>query len=183
MKPSKTSWILLTVGIFAVLAASLGSTYSNQLEERKQVMEELSVAAQRLGGIQLEPASDQRSNLEAQLSQAMSQLEDIRAMFLLPTGSLAACDSILDITDKCSVELTRITTPGLTSDDLEGIEILSILLTMKVEGSISNLIKFIAMMNTDFATGTVLSVAIDAKSTDREPYADIRLIVYAYEEQ
>ena len=54
MKLSKTSWLILTVGVFVITFASLGAVSYQQVHQQDRLNEELAVAEMRLKGGKLE---------------------------------------------------------------------------------------------------------------------------------
>lgn len=201
MKLSKTSWLILTVGIFIIAFASVGFARSQRIHEQNQLHEELSLVELRLSKFQLEELASQQEELEKQLSQTMLQLETAKATLSQPTESITASDTLFDIAKTCGVEITEISSSGLTTGDLEGITCSVLSLTVRVEGNTSSLISFITTLNDTLTTGVVKSVEISIPAIDREgeqegeeeeqeeeeekekekPSANIHLVIYTYQ--
>ena len=183
MKISKTSWLLLAVGISIITLAGLGVTRARQLHEQDRVNEELSLVRQRLNGFQLEELRFQQEELEKQISQTISQLEADKTTLSRPIGSIVASDILFDIAETCGVEVTEISSSGLITDDLEGIACSVLTLTAHIEGDVPNLVDFITKVNGDFMTGTVKSVDMNVSenTTEERPSANIRLHIYTYQ--
>lgn len=202
MKLSKTSWLILTIGIFIIIFSSLGMARSQQVHERNQLNEELSLAMWRLDEFQFEELSSRQEELEEQLSDVMAEFEAAKAVLSQPTGSIATSDTLFDIAKVCRVEVTEISSSDMVREDLEGITCFILPLTARVEGEIPNLIRFITKLNTDFSTGIVKSVEINIPEVTEdpgetgeesaegqsgeeepeveEPSATIRLVLYTY---
>lgn len=183
MKFSKTSWLILTVGIPIIAFTSLGIARSQQIHEQNQLIEELSVAELRLNKFQLAELSSQHEELEKQLSETISQLETAKAMLSQPTESIAASDALLDIAETCGVKVTEVGSSGSVGGDLEGLICSVLPLTVKVEGDTFSLISFITKLNSDFMTGVVKSVNISIPQTTGEerPSANIQMVIYTYQ--
>lgn len=183
MKLSKTSWLILTVGIAIITFASLGIAHSQQVHEQNQLNEELSLAERRLNGLQFEELSSQQAELEKQLSQTVSQLGAAKARLSQPAESIAASDALFDIAETCGVEVIEISSSGLSSGDLEGITCSVLPLTARVEGDVPNLISFVIKLNSDFMTGVVKSVdiSVSENTTEERSSANIRLLIYTYQ--
>ena len=184
MKLSKTSWIVLTVGISIIAFASLGFARAQQLHERNQLNEELSIAELRLSKFQIEQFSSQQEELEKQLTESIAQLETTKVILSQPAESIAVSGTLFNIAETCGVEITEISSSGLSSSDLEGITCSVLPLTVKAEGVISSLMSFIFTLNGDFITGTVetvsISVGVSENATEEGSSANIRLLIYAY---
>ena len=67
MKLSKTSWIIITIGIVVVAFGSLGLARHQQVLEQTQLRVELSMAGTRLKNIQIKPLQSRNSELQEQL--------------------------------------------------------------------------------------------------------------------
>jgi len=183
MKFTKTSWLILSVGIFVIAFSSLGVARSQQIGEQNQVYEELSIAELRLSNFQLDDLSSQQEELEKQLSQTISQLETTKTKLSQPTESIAASDALFDIAKSCDVEVTEISSSGPASGNLEGLTCSILPLTAKVEGETYSLIKFITKLNDDFTTGVVkvAELSIPETTCEDRPSAYIQMVIYTYQ--
>jgi len=183
LKLSKTSLLILAIGIFVIAFASLGTVRSQKIHEQNQLGEELSLTGLRLSKLQLEELYSQQKGLEERLSQTLSQFEAAKAILSQPIRSIAASQSLFDTAKACGVEITGISSSGLTTDDLEGIICAVLPLAVKVEGDVSGLLNFITELNDNLATGTIKSAQISVSDTDGEEgvSADIRLVIYTYQ--
>ena len=76
---SKTSWIILSIGIFIVVLAGLGVTYSQQMKTSNELQQDLDVSEIRL-------AKYDNAGLEQQESELVAQLETI--FFPLEAGDV-----------------------------------------------------------------------------------------------
>jgi len=185
LKLSRTSWLILSGGIFIVTIASLGIAHSQQLEEQDLLSDNLSVAEMRLSKLQTRELASQREELEAQLSQAVSQLETAKDDMRQSIESIGVTDSLFEIAETCYVTVMDMSSSGITTEKLAGISYSVSALTVRVEGDVPNLIDFIIKMNNNFTTGVVKSADIDIPETTDEgeasPSAHIRLMVYTYQ--
>lgn len=183
MKLSKKSWLILIVGIAIAIFAGLWLARGQQVDEQEQLHEELSIVAMRLNGLQGEEISSQQGELEKQLSQAISQLETAKAVLSQSTGSIAVSGTLFDIAEATGVEITEISSSGLSSDSLEGITCSVLPLSVTVEGDVTDIISFVGSLNYDFTTGIVKSVEISIPETTSEETvsANIQLQVYTFQ--
>ena len=207
MRLSKIGWILLTVGIFAVMFVSLGATESQQIDQQNQLNEELLLAKQRLSNLQLEQLSSQQEELEKQLNQIISQaqFQAAKAILSQPANSIALSSTLFDIAETCGVEVTEIKSIGQATGDLGEITCSVLPVTVTVEGDVPKLISFITKLNEEFATGVVKSIATSIPETlteevdeatseetdetageetvtpNKKPSAKIQLTIYSYQ--
>jgi len=173
---SKTSWIILAIGIFIITSTSLGAVYIQQVDQKNQLNEELTVAEVRLNGFQLEV-------LETRLGKTLSQLETARATLSQPVENIAITSTLFDVAQDYSVEITGIKSTDLISTHLEGIPCLGQSITMEVGGSVHALVGFITNLSNYLRTAAVQSIAISVPemTSGQEPSANIRLVVYIYQ--
>ena len=188
MKLSKTSWLMLTLGLFIIGFASLGMVRSQQVSEQNQLTEELTLAKQRLSELQFEELSCQQEELEEQLSDIMLNLDAAKATLSQPIGSIAASNTLFDIAEVCGVEVTGISASEQSPTKLTEISCSVLPLTATVEGDVPNLLLFITKVNDDFITGFVKSVEMqipkaagESAEEAKKPSANISLVVYAYQ--
>ncbi len=183
MKLSKKSWLILIVGIAIAIFAGLWLARGQQVDEQEQLREELSIVVMRLNGLQGEEISAQQAQLERQLSQTISQLETAKAVLSQSTGSITVSGTLFDIAEATGVEITEISSSGLSSDSLEGITCSVLPLTITVEGDVADIISFVGSLNHDFKTGIVKSVEISIPETTSEETvsANIQLRIYTYQ--
>lgn len=176
MKLSKTSWLLLAIGVFITTFASLGTVCSQQVHQQNQLNEELTLAELKLNGFQREAS-------ETQLSQTLSQLETAKATLSQPIGSVATTSILLDVAEAYSAEVTEISSSDLASADLEGIPCSALTLTARVVGDVPNLVSFITKLNDDLGAGAVKSVVISIPevTSEEKASASIQLVVYTYQ--
>jgi len=183
LKLSKKSWLILIVGIAIAIFAGLWLARGQQVDEQEQLREELSIVVMRLNGLQGEEISSQQGELEKQLSQTISQLETAKAVLSQSTGSIAVSGALFDIAEAIGVEITEISSSGLSSDSLGGITCSVLPLTITVEGDVADIISFVGSLNHDFTTGIVKSVEISIPETTSEETvsANIQLHIYIFQ--
>jgi hypothetical protein len=176
MKISKKTWIIVAVGVFIITSASLGSFYIKQIGQRNQLNEELIIAETRLNKFQLEV-------LETQLSNTVSKLETASDTLSKPIESIATTRTLYDAAKDSHVEVTDINSSELTSTKLEGISCSAVTLTMNVEGYLYDIVGFVTNLSDYLKTAVVQSIAINIPeiTDDKDPSADIRLVIYNYQ--
>lgn len=183
MKLGKTSWLLLTIGVFIIMFAGLGIVRYQQVQQQNQLNEELTLAQQELDQMQLEQLSYQQERLERQLSQTLSRQETAKTRLSQPIESIATSSTLFDIATACGVEVTQISLSGVGNADLEDIPCSVQTFTAKVEGDVPGLVNFVTKLNDNIATGVVKSVAISIPeiTSETKASANIQLIIYAYQ--
>ena len=179
---TKTSWLIIIVGVFIIFLAGLGVIRSQQVEEQNQLNEKLAVAQSKLQVIQLEQLSHRQAELEQQLSETASESKSAKVILSQPVGSISISAIFFDIAEANNVEVTEITSSGMAEDKIEGVPCLALPLSTKVEGEVTDLVSFITQLNEDLTTGMVKSLDISIpETTERKPSAKIQLVVYTYQ--
>ncbi len=183
MKLRKRPLLITIVGIFVIALISLGMLRSQQVSEQNQLNEQLTLTQSRSSEIKLGQLSSRQVELEGQLRQATSQFETVKTVLSQPVGSITATSTLFDIARANGLEVIGVTSPGLTSDSLEGITCSVLSLTVKVEGNVPNLVSFITGLNSYFTTGVVksITITIPEKTSEEKASADIQLVVFTYQ--
>jgi len=183
LKLSKTSWLIIAAGIFVIAFASLGIARSQQINERNQLDEELSVAKLRSDKLQLKQIYYEEESFKEQLDLTMSQLEVAMDALHQSIESIEVTDSLLGIARACGVKITAINSSDVASDELESITCSVIKLDIVVEGDVTKLISFIDELSNKFTTGVVKSteMAISETIGGDTLSANIQLVIYSYQ--
>ena len=189
IKLSKTTWIFLAVGTFVILCASLGMVYFQLGNEQSQLNEKLTLAQLRLKKYPAHQLAPQQEELEGRLAKAGLQLKVAKNSLYQSTQSIEASDALFDLAEDYQVEVTEIGSPGVTTEELEGVNLSFLPLTVTVEGDVLNLIDFIYKWTHEYSTGVVQTVEItvpelveeEEETEEEEPSAVINLLIYTYE--
>ena len=174
---SKTSWIILSVGVFIVVLAGLGVTYSQQLTENSEANDELEVTEMRLGQFNIEELQQQKSELEAIYDSVSSQHDISKAKFQQPIESVNVTDKCYYIASLSNVEIYDIGTTDIKTEIFSDLECERIAISVMVRGELSDMVNFIININEGFTTGYIESVRT---TLDDSPYTSIQLVVYSY---
>jgi len=183
IKLSRTSWLILTFGLFIIVLAGLAVVRFQQVGEQEALREKLTLAQTKLAKIQTERLSQRQKELELELSQIMAEAEAARAVLSQPISSLAISDMLWATAQANGVEITELSSPGMSTAELEGVSCSALSLTARAEGEVTDLVNFITELNGALATGVVKSAEINipqAPSEDR-PSASFQLVVYSYQ--
>ena len=175
MKLTKTSWIILVIGVFII---AIGSVYWLYLQERPKQTElnaQLSVVQAQLPKLAAERASLESTltELEDKLAQVTSQLKTAKAVFPASVQSIEVDELLFGMADNWGLEITSLTASE-PSDlevevevEMEGIEVedITYLVTyfaVDVDGEVTDILDFIHTIVThrDFDTATVELVNI-----------------------
>jgi cell division protein FtsB len=183
LKLSKTSWLIIIIGVFVIVLIGLGIVRSQQVHQQNELNEQLALTRSKIQVIQLEQLSLRQGDLERQLSETDSQSESAKKILSQPVRSVTISDFLFDTAEANSVNITEINSSGLASEELAGVTCSVLPFTAKVEGELTNLVSYITKLNNDLATGFVKSVEISVPETSstKKPSANIQLIIYTYQ--
>jgi len=197
MKLSRTAWLILGIGIFAIAIGSLFWVYLEQRGEQQRLDDSLSVAQATLPTLVSERANleSQLSQSESELAQARSLLYEVKASFPESVESIEYDEALFDIADDCDLEIMELTASEPSDEEVESItysdeEVESVTysvasFTVEVEGTVAHILDFINTITTDeyFINATIERVDMQVPEPDEDetPSATIDLIIYGYQ--
>ena len=184
MKLGKKSWLFIAIGFFLIALVSLWTVYSQQSGVKKQLKEELTLANSRLGSIQIEQFANNQSELEQQLDEIIKQSEAARGTLSQPMNSIIISDILFSTAEANSVNITEVSSSGMTIEELSGVTCLALPITASVEGDLSNLVAFITQLNGDLSTGFIssLDMNITDPASNQKPSVNIQMVIYTRKE-
>jgi hypothetical protein len=161
LKLSKATFIILAIGVFAIIAAGLGMTYSQQDREQTRLNEELALAQLRLKKYPAQQLSSEKQKLESQMAKTESEIKTAEDSLDKSIESIEASAALYQLALDCHVEVTEINSTGVTTEAVEGVALSVLPLTVRVEGDVPNLIDFIHKWTKAYPTGMVKSLEMD----------------------
>jgi uncharacterized membrane-anchored protein YhcB (DUF1043 family) len=185
LKLSKTSWLILAIGLFIVVMAGLGITRSQQSKEQGQVSEELTASQQSLAALEITGMQSQLAGLQQKAAQDQQQLIAAQKQLQQTIVSVDVTDKFFSIANACGVSVTSLNTSPITPNKYEDIDLSQTSINGQVEGQLPALINFVESLNNNFGTGLVKLAEIDIPpvSTNETPTANVQMIIYSYEGQ
>jgi len=152
---------MLMGGIFIIVFAGLGMAYSRQTQEQTRLAQEVAQVQLILAKSLPAELSSEKDELEKRLAQSQPQLEALKASLSPVVQSIEASDALFDIAETCGVEVvgSRSTRPSVEA--LNGVGYSTLCLNVRVEGDVTNIIRFIHTWTEENLTGVVKSVSIN----------------------
>ena len=183
MKLGRTSWMILLAGLFVVVAASLGLARSQQISAQSQLNDELGIANARVSNLQIAHLREQEEDLRAQVAEGQERVDEAKDRLRNDTVlSVEITDDFFAIAEACNVDVMSVSTAGLDEQELGEVVCQSVPFSGTVQGTLTDLVRFIHKLNSDYTTGVVKNAQITISSEDGVlPSADVRLIAYTYE--
>jgi hypothetical protein len=171
MRLSRKVWIILGLIVFVVLAIILGTTYSSQVGERRDLTNQLTVAQNRLPVL-----TGEKETLEGQLGTARSSVDEAAAKYPQELHSIEYGEHIYDIVAKSNVALSGLSFPVPSASSVGTVSYSTVGLSLAVSGTRADIFEFIRTIRTDsrFASTRVNSISMSGTS------ASISVTIYAY---
>jgi hypothetical protein len=185
LKLSRTSWMIISAGVFIVILAGLGLTYSQQSKEKTELSDTLSITEKRLDKFQITTMRQDLDELQEQIDENLIRLSEDKDRLRQPIESVDVTDEFFLIASYCNVMVMNISSSDIAKDSLEGIPCSTISLNSSVNGTVSDLINFVISLNNDYSAGVVesaqISIPESSANTSVTATAGIRMIIYSYE--
>lgn len=183
IKLSKTSWLILSAGIFVVILAGLGLTRSQQLREQTELDEALGISTARLNNLEVSQLELEKAMLQERLDESALEIEEAKERLRQTVISVDVTDEFFRIAEYSNVEILNYSSSPQSDGKLGSVGCITTVITANVEGSTSDLIDFVINLNNGYTTGIVKSVGISIpENTEvKESTASINMIVYSYE--
>jgi type II secretory pathway pseudopilin PulG len=173
MRLSRKVWIILGIGIIAVLLGIVFSVYSQQVREQQELNERLDTA--RVLSTRLEADEE---DLENELAQAQSLLNRSQAEFPQAIESIEYGEYLFEIADRSDLTLASLSFPQPSAMTAGAVTYSVVPLSLPVSGALADIFKFIDIIKTDarFASTEVKSVNLNVIGGD----ATISVVIYGY---
>ncbi len=170
VKLSKKKWLYLGISIFVILGAGLGMVWSQQVQEQRQLKQELSLAQLQLNKSKdVQQPSPQQEALQNSLTQINSQLTTAKASLFQLIETIEVDETLFGIAETSGVEIIEITSSAPTDMKLEGIPCSARHSSLQIEGDVNNILDFIRKWTEKFPTGVVVSVTITTQAEGAGP--------------
>jgi len=181
MKISKTSWLILSAGVFIIVLAGLGLTRSSQVSQYEALSENLSVSSARLNNLQVGKVQAEIDQYQEQLKDITAKVEAIKETLKQTVISVDVADKFYEIAASCRVTVVNLTTTTISEEPYASIACESIALSGVVRGERPDIVAFIIALNENYPTGFVRTAqalfTIDDTST-----VSVQMSVYTRKE-
>ncbi len=180
MKLSKTHWMIIITGILTIAIASLAIVYFQQVQQHKQLNEQLIQVQTNTEKAQITKLVLDKTELEAQLGEVEPQFEVVQGALSQPILSSTVTRTLFDIAEDHGLEIIEMTSTVPSKEKLAGVEFSLITLTTHVEGDSSNMVDFIIDLNNHFPTGIIrnVTITIPENSSGEKATVDILMVIY-----
>jgi hypothetical protein len=173
VKISRTTWIFLIAGVFIIAGISLGMARAQQTDQQQQLQDKLTQANLNLSQIKVDELIEKKENLTSQISSYEDQTAETLAILAYSKDSIDITAEILAEAKKQGVDIDEISSPGTSTEVLDGNTCETLQLNLRVTGDIRNISDFVCGLSKTFPTSVIKSVQIDIKSPSAESSAEI----------
>ncbi len=210
LKLSRTSWLILSIGIFVIAVGGLYMVYRGQVAQQQEVNSKLSQAQAELPPLvsQREELESQLAGLENDMAQVISSLESAKAKFPESVDGIDYSEVLFNIADDSALKIVILTASGTGDEEVDGIIYSITIFEVVVKGEVDDVLDFVHVISTtdgfttttgeliDFTTTTIELVDIgvpDPLSEEEKedmtaeqidealsPWAAIKITVYSY---
>ncbi|MFH0942500.1 MAG: hypothetical protein V1823_05730 [Chloroflexota bacterium] len=160
-KLSNKSRVLLGAGVFLIALLSLSMVQLQQIQARARAEQEMAQA-----GLLIEKLAS--TGLVSQKEALQSRLEKVRVEVAAEKGRLRQSletiensGDIYDIAGQSDVTIARIDSSAVSEKEIGGVKCSVILVTVKAEGTVADLVDFVSGLTAKYGTGVVMSARIN----------------------
>jgi hypothetical protein len=161
MKLTKTSWIILIVGVLVIAAGCLGWIYSQQLDKQKQLDIQFSAAQKKLALIKLDELNSQKEQLSQQINQVNALMAEKKDRLKAPYKSIELTNAILEDAKSHRIDILSMTSPGRGGEQLAGTDMNTLSVDLRFTGNINDIVNFAISLNEKFPTSIENVVQMD----------------------
>lgn len=188
IKLSKTSWLILSAGVFLVVLAGLGVTRNQQIQEQTQVEGELGISEMSLSKSSLVEQRYRVDELLKLIEERQTEVDEAAGWLKTTVISADVTEEFYAITDYSGVEVTQFGTTPITQSSMNGIGLSQTSISAQINGTLQDVIDCIINLNSHFTTGYVISSQLSIRDIPESgddlagtADASIQMIVYSDE--
>jgi len=190
MRLGRTAWLVLGIGIFVIVLATLYTVYSRQSSEQEELKKSLAGA-----GAQLPKLISQREALESQLTEQQSKLVETQsslsndeASFPKLPASIDYDEVLSEIAHDYSLEVMSMAAAEPREEKVGDVTYVVISFEVEVRGEVSSMLGMVNAIATDerltSAGVELVNIKVPQAATEgeepKEPSATIKLVGYSY---
>lgn len=181
LKLSKTTRWILTIGVLAILLASLGIIYARQTTEQRELNASVAQAHQNFIKYTTQK-KEMEKGLETKLGQAKSSIASLQDEFGQYTESIEINKALFETADEATVTITNLSSSPPAKEELNGITYQVFTLRLAAEGkgvALLNFIRFIRKLSDKFPSSDINSIKVTV--SDEKGSLNLSMKIYTYE--
>jgi len=155
MKFSKSSLILLTLGVMIIGAIMAGMIWSQQAQQKKNLEKSLSEAQIKLSQIKIDDLMIKNAQLTQDKTLYTAKIGAAKDQLTAPFDNIAALDILLESAQEFDLRVLNINSNSKSTNTLAGNKFSVLPFTLQVEGNISKIAGFVSNIKEIFPTSVV----------------------------
>jgi hypothetical protein len=190
MKITRTTWLMLALGVFVIAFVSLFVVYSHQASQHKDLESSLAEARalERQLALREQDLKNQLAQRNSDLKAEQSRLSNLKKKFPA-VQSRDYLKKLSAVAGDCGLDIEPPTASGPRQQEVDTVTYLVTTFSIAVEGEMADILDFIQTLATseDFTSATieVVNISIPEPPTGKGettayPQATLSLDVYAY---
>lgn len=181
MKITKTQWLVIGVVVSAITILSLGLIYLKNSQQREQLNTKLAQTLANPAKIEVTRLLASRAELEAEVDEAKSRFESMRAVASRQAVSSVIIRTLFDVAKANGMEIVELSSAVPTVTSLKGVNFSLISLRVRAEGNTSRIVDFIGDLNASFDAGVIesVSVSVPKDPASSKTTVDIGMSIYS----
>jgi hypothetical protein len=191
VKITRTTWLILALGVFVIAFAGLYMVYSRQASQQKDLKSSLAEAEAAYPQLtsQIQTLQGQLAQRQSDLAAELSKLSQAKAKFPASVQRIDYYQRLLAIADDCDLNVMSLTASQPRQENVDSVTYLVTTFNVAVRGEVANMLDFVHTLATSQyftnATVTVVSINIPEPPTGQggtlqKPQASISLNIYGY---
>ena len=191
MKITRTTWLVLALGVFIIAFASLFVVYSRQASQQKDLKSSLAEAKAAYPQLtsQIKTLESQLAQRQSELAAELLKLSAAKAKFPPSVQSIDYYQRLLAIAGDCDLNVISLTASGPRQQKADSLTYLVTTFDVAVSGEMASILDFLHTLATsqDFTSATVEVININITQpptgqggTSQKPQATLSLDIYAY---
>jgi hypothetical protein len=153
-------WILgaalLSVAIIVLLWLQ-----SERNEAKATLVDEMNLATRQIAELDLETLQVRLSERRADYRTAQVQLDEETGVLVSRNESADVCDSLFTIAERCSVQILKLTSPGVVESLVDDEKTLVLAISLEVTGEVVDTLRFVSQVHEAYPFGHVTAVKLD----------------------
>lgn len=169
MKLTRMAWIYLGTGVLTLVLVILAWTRFQQIAEQNRLKDDLALVQKRLAGLELGELAIQKGQLQEQVSQANSELQNTSKTLNQSTNSITGDERLFALAQQCQVSIVNISASEKHPVKLNGISCTAFPIEAKVEGTVEGLTDFVIRLKSYLINGEIESVDVRTSEASNVP--------------
>ena len=168
LRLSRTSWLILGIGIFVIAVGSLYMVYRGQVSQQNELNSKLSQAQATLPQLvsQRQELESQLASMENDVAQTTSLLESAKARFPESVDSIDYSEILFKIADDSDLKIVTLTASEAGDEEVDGIIYSVTFFDVVVTGEVDDVLVFVHVISTsDGFTATTGKLVVFTTTT------------------